>query len=230
MKFTTFVASPPGPDRQAFRAWFVDEYAPALVRGASTICGGVIRRAVHMPAGMDDAWRMEPGADFLDFDLVMETWFPSEEDFRREVLPLEDELRTRSGRYASYEIRPRLQKDPRICEAGQTGIRPEITLVLLATWASGVSAEDADRKWERHSPIALRQHPVLTKYEQNLVTRVISRSSDTPAIDAYADFSFQTIADIENGMKPSAEEFEDMSRFVARIFPLFLGDAEPIHA
>jgi hypothetical protein len=228
LKFVTFACAPEGQGREAFQKWFVEDHLPALVIAAPALRGGLIRRRIEPPdASILAAPPVDPVRDIAPYDIVMETWLPSAEDFRREVRPLERRLRAVNSRYVSYSVLPRLQKDPRIAEAGSAGKRPEVTCIASVKWLPGVSAEVASQHFLEHTAVALRTQPILTKYEQNIVTEVISWSPQTPAIDAYSDFSFKTIADMVSRFLVTEEEKQDVANFVGLFQAAFLRDAEP---
>jgi len=224
MKFVTFVSRPAGLSRSEFQTWFTDVYAPDI-GGLAGIRGCLVRETHGSPDPADEAEAERPVNNFEPYDIVMETWFSSTEDFRREARPLEVRLREKSCRYISYRVTPRLQKDPRIAEAGSRGARPEVTVIFSFTWASGLSAEQGARYWDEHTAIALRAQPAMTKYEQNLVEEVISWTAGTRAIDAYGDFSFRTMHDLMTKFIAADEEIQDAVRWNGKYQVAFLGDA-----
>jgi hypothetical protein len=125
-------------------------------------------------------------------------------------------------------VLPRLQKDPRIAEAGPSGKRPEITFIIGMKWRSDVTAAYGQSEWHEHTAIALRAQPALTKYEQNVVTEVISWTPGTPVMDAFGDFSFRTVSDLVNKFIVTEEEVTDMTTCAGGFHTAYLGDAEPI--
>jgi hypothetical protein len=227
MKFVTFVQTPERLEREQFQRWFAQEHLPALLKASPSLRGCVIRRRVEPPDGI--ATMLLPTADsakaFLSYDIVQETWFPSSEDFRREVLPVEKRFRMIGSRHSSYSVMPSLQKDPRIAEAGPRGKRPEVTFIALMKWAAGVTPEAAQQQYRDHIPIALRNQPALTKYEQHIVVESISRTPGTPTFDAFGDFSIRTMQEMARWL-PTEEENVDVSEFVGQFHVTFLSDAE----
>jgi hypothetical protein len=231
MKIVTFASAPTDQPREAFQTWFQQNHVPALIEAAPSLCGGLVRRVIEPPdPSILAAPAPDPRTEMAPYDLVMELWLPTAEDFRREVRPLEQRLRAAGSRYISYAIEPRLQKDPRIFEAGRMGRRPEVTCIAAVKWLAGVSAEVAERHYREHLPVALRTQPVLTKYEQNLVREVISWTPGTPSIDAYSDFSFNSIREMTSRFLVTEEEMQDAASFVGVFQAAFLGDAEPFPA
>jgi hypothetical protein len=229
MKFVTFLRAPEGQPREAFQDWCAREHLPAVKDRAPSFRGGVARRKTPPPPmpkaeGGEAPFDVDPG---LSYDMLLELWLPSSEDFRREVLPCEQPLRERGCRFASYAILPRLQKDPRVAEAGAAGRRPELTYVLAMRWLPNVTREFASQEWADHSAIALRCQPRMSRYEQNLVIETISWTRDVSLIDAYADFSFPTVDDFVSGFVVTEEELQDMSGLVGSFDAAFLSDAEP---
>ena len=228
MKFVTFISAPPDQTRPAFQDWCVERYLAELREHAPSLRGGVVRRKMDPPhAVVNSPPPFKQTSDITSYDIVLEVWLPSSEDFRREILPSHNKLREVGSRYISYAVSPRLQKDPRAAESGKLGRRPEMTYLISIKWLSTVTAEQAGREWAEHAAIALRAQPILTKYEQNIVTEVISWTSGTSPIDAFADFSFGTVSDFVTGFHVTREELQDMSNLVGASNATFLDDAEP---
>lgn len=229
MKFATFAAAPAGQDRKTFQDWFGREYIPAVVANAPTLRGGVWRRRVDAPKG---AFSLDAAAEatcgIAPYDVVMELWFSSLEDYRREVRPVEQRLHDIKSTFSSYSVLPRIQKDPRIAEAGSKGKRPEITFIMGMGWKPNVMAAYGQSEWHEHTAIALRAQPALTKYEQNVVTEVISWTPGTPTMEAFGDFSIRTVSDLVNKFIVTEEEVTDMSTCAGAFHVAYLGDAEPI--
>jgi hypothetical protein len=228
MKFAIFIDAPEPQNRAPFLDWFSREYLPGMLSAAPSCCGCVIRREL-VRSSMPD-WAAAPtdkGQKLAPSDVVLELWFPSTEDFRREILTSEKRLRKAGAHFLSLCVVPRLQKDPRFAEAGPHGARPGVTLVAPIKWRTDVTAEFGAARWQQHTAIALRSQPVLTKYEQNVVKEVISWTSGTPAIDAYADFSFASLDDMVSRFIFTEEEGQDISNFVGSFQAVLYGDAEP---
>jgi hypothetical protein len=225
MKLVTYISAPEGQSRDAFQAWFKDKYLPGLIKGAPSLCNGVFRRRIDAPPAFNfDAHITE----IAQCDVLLELWFPSTEDFRREVLPIEQQLKKAGCKVISYAIYPRLVKDARATEAGPNGRRPKVTLVGSIKWLAGVPTQVARDHYEVHASIALRTQPVLTKYEQNIVMEVVSKSPGTSAIDAYSDFSFASIEDMTKRFVTTEEELTDIADFLGSALVTFFGDAEPV--
>jgi len=228
MKFVSFVTAPEGHNQREFVEWFINEHVPAILEGAATLRGGVTRRRIEPPAHIQLPMSPVTRDEIMPCDILMELWFSSCEDFRREIIPIERRLRAERASFISYRVTPRLQKDPRIVEAGATGSRPEITFIGSLKWLPGISPAFAADEWDEHTAIALRVQPTMTKYEQNLVREVISRSPGMPPIDAYADFSFNKVADFVSSFAYTEEEAQDVSTFRHRTLVTFFEDAEPM--
>lgn len=225
MKFMTLIKAPADQTRAAFQSWFASSFVPRLSAEAPNIRGGVFRDVIDSPGTPMDRISAIPDPDFGDYDILLETWFSSTEDFRREILPL---LKDLSTRHISCLVTPRPQLDPRITESGAAGKRPEITVVCVIKWRDDRSPRQASQAWLRHAAIALRAQRAITKYEQNVVDEVISWGSGAEAIDALADFSFATVADCQAGFVATPEERQDTAGFVRAGRFLYLGDARPI--
>jgi hypothetical protein len=226
MKFVTFAAAPPGQNFKEFQEWFAVEYAPGMVKALS-LRGCIMRRRLDLPGFAPfENYNLDPEKDMAPFDVVMESWFPAPDDFRREIMPLEQKLKEAGSRHITYSVTARLQKDPRLAEAGRFGGRPEVTFIGAIKWLDGMSAAEADEHWLGHVPVALRTQPLLTKYEQNVVNDVISWTPQTPAIHGYADCSIRTLEDLTKRFSATDEEKQDASRFVGKFHATYLGDAE----
>jgi hypothetical protein len=229
MKLVTFATAPVGQARETFQRWFAEEYVRSVRKGAPSLCGGVIRRKAEIGNALSfEIPPTDPITGIAPCDVMMELWFPASEDFRREVIPLEERLTTIGSRFISYAVSPRLQKDPRIVEAGPGGTRPALTFVIAVRWLPNITAEFADREWQEHAAVALRTQPAMTKYEQNTVLEVISYTPGTPAINIYADFSFKTAEEMAKGFVFTREEQQDTATFCGMALPQRFGDAEPI--
>lgn len=226
MKFATFLEAPVGRARSDFQNWFEVDFVPRMVSAAPTMRGCVYRRVRESPGTpIDEISHTAP--DFGSFDVLMESWFSSPEDFRREILPTLHTLGDISARNISYRVTPRLQMDPRTSESGPTGRRPEITVVCSMKWADAVTQTEASAAWGRHAGIALRCQTAISKYEQNIVDEVMCWTPGVRPIDAYADFSFSTIAECQKGFRATPEERQDTSGFVQAGRFSYLDDARP---
>lgn len=226
MKFATFIEAPQG-GVDATQGWVKEIYAPLIVEQAPTLRGCVYRFGQPSPGTPFDAFAEHLDPDFGKLDVLIESWFSSAEDFRREIIPLEARLNDRSLRYASYHVTPRLQLDPRIAEAGPEGRRPGMTTVCAIRWKDGMPAQKASAYWARHAGIALREQKAITKYEQNVVEEVISWSNGVVPMDAFADFSHPTVEACRDGLVATREEMQDTSGFVGAGRFSYLGDAQP---
>lgn len=224
MKFASFIEAK-GADIQDSREWVAQTYIPSLKANASSLRGAVYRLSRPSPGTFFDQFDDNLDANFGRFDVLIESWFSSTEDFRREVLPLETQLAREGLRYASYHVVPRLMLDPRIAEAGPSGARPEITSVCAIRWNPAISKSEVSRLYERHAAIALRAQNAVTKYEQNMVEEVMSWSDGVVWMDAYADFSHATVEACRTGLLASREEQQDTSKYVAAGRFSYLGDA-----
>lgn len=228
MKFVTFAGRPENQDRKTFQDWIIKDYLPGVRAKTPTLRGGVVRRRIDAPKGafaLDAA--AEKACGIQPYDVIIEYWMSTAEDFRREVRPQEQRLRDLGAKFVSYFVVPRLQKDPRMAEAGATGKRPEITLVMPMTWKAGVTREFGEHEYNEHAAIALRAQPYMTKYEQNLVKEVISWTPDTPAFEAFGDFTYRTVSDLVNKFIVTEEEVTDMSTCAGAFHVGYFGDAEP---
>lgn len=225
MKFATFIEAPSG-EAQATQRWIAENFIPLLVAKTPTLRGCVYRFAQPSPGTPFDAFAEHLDPNFGKLDVLIESWFSTAEDFRREILPLQNHFTDRGLRHASYHVTPRLQLDPRIAEAGPGGKRPGITTVCAIRWKSGLSAEKASALWARHAGIALRAQTAITKYEQNVVEEVISWSNGVVPLDAFADFSHPSVEACRDGLVATREEMQDTSGFVEAGRFSYLGDAQ----
>jgi len=226
MKFATFIEAPEG-EREAIGQWIAHDYVPRLVTEASTLRGCVYRIGRPSPGTFFDAHAAALDPNFGKLDVLVECWFSSTEDFRREALPLRQLLDEHKLRHASYLVTPRLQLDPRIAEAGPLGVRPGITTVCAIRWKQGIPADKAAQFYARHAAIALRAQTAITKYEQNIVEEAICWTDGVIPIDAYADFSHPTVDACRTGLLATREEMQDTSGFIAAGRFSYLGDAQP---
>jgi hypothetical protein len=224
MKFVTFVRRPAAQPQQQFQQWFSANYAPAIAR-LPCIRGCLVRDTQKLPGEAGDLEDTKGNHVPDGYDVVLETWFSSSEDFRREARPRERLLQEMSAEYISYRVTPRLQKDPRIAEAGPGGSRPELTAIFTFCWKPGLDAEKGAEYWKEHTAIALRVQPVMTKYEQNLVDEVMSWTSGERPADAYGDFSFRTVQDMLQKFSVMEEEIQDSTRWIGTYQPMYLSDA-----
>lgn len=227
MKFASFLKGPPDQSRDVFQAWVRSDYRAALMRAAPTLRGCVSRDVRDVLGTPIDAIT-SPHDMFGTFDVLIESWFSSVEDFRREILPAEERLRSIGAGVASYHVNPRLELDPRISEAGSTGRRPEVTMICALSWNSGMDGARAAELWARHAGVALRAQPAVTKYEQNVVIEAISWTDGFELFDAFADFSAARIAHCRRALALSLEEAQDSQRFAAKGCFSYLDDAEPV--
>jgi hypothetical protein len=227
MKFATFIEAPAEQSRDDFQNWLSADFLQRLAASAPTIRGCVQRTVRESPGTPFDALP-STDPDFGSFDVLVESWFSSVEDFRREVIPVLEPLEATSARHISYLVTPRLQLDPRISESGPDGRRPEITAVCSIRWKDGVAPARASALYDRHATIALRCQPAITKYEQNIVEEVLCWSPGITPVDAYADFSFRTVEDCRLGFRATREERQDTSGFVRTGRFAYLDDARPI--
>lgn len=227
MKFATFIEARDA-DPQVSCDWVAQTYLPSLQANASSLRGAVYRLSRPSPGTLFDQFDDSIDANFGCFDVLIESWFSSAEDFRREVLPLERQLAHKGLRYASYHVVPRLMLDPRIAEAGPNGARPEITSVCAIRWNPAIPKKDVSRRYERHAAIALRAQTAVTKYEQNIVEEVMSWSEGVVPMDAYADFSHATVDACRTGLRASREEQQDTSKYVNVGRFSYCGDALPL--
>lgn len=228
VKIATFIEAA-ADDVETLKQWISEHYIGLVCKNAPNMRGCVYRLCQESPGTPFDLFAEKLDPNFGKFQVLIESWFSSAEDFRREVLPLETQLHDRNLRYASYLVRPRLQLDPRIAEAGPAGRRPGLTSVCAIQWKSGMAPEKAAALWERHAAIALRQQKAITKYEQNVVEEVISWSRGIIPIDAFADFSHPTIQACKDGLVATREEMLDTSGFVGAGRFAYLGDAISPH-
>lgn len=226
MKFATFIEAPAG-EGDALRQWIADDYIRQIAAAAPTLRGCVYRLGRPSPGTFFDARESSIDPNFGKLDVLIESWFSSTEDFRREMLPLEAQFAGRNLRHASYHVIPRLQLDPRIAEAGPGGVRPGITTLCAIRWKEGLPVEQAWARYDRHAAIALRAQTAITKYEQNLVAEVISWSNGIVPMDVYADFSHPSVEACSKGLFATAEETRDTSGYISAGRFSYLGDALP---
>lgn len=227
MKFATFIEAPIGQELDT-QDWIARHYAPHIAAKAPNLRGCVYRLCRPSPGTFFDAFDPLIDPNFGKFTALIESWFSSAEDFRREMLPLHGEFEGRKLRHASYHVTPRLQLDPRIAEAGAKGARPEITSLCAIAWKEGIPAAEASARYDRHAAIALRAQSAITKYEQNIVEEVTSWSDGVIPIDAYADFSHPTVEACKNGLRATREEMQDTSGYIRAGRFSYMGDAQPI--
>lgn len=223
MKFATFLVAPTLSARGAFQQWFTDGFLPRLRIHAPTLRGHVHRLAVDSPGTAFDA---PEHAGTSICDVLLESWFSSAEDFRREVLPLQALAEAQGGRCISYHVTPRIQLDGRVAEAGPEGRRPEITAVCAIGWKKGIAKAEASQRYDRHAAIALRCQQTMTRYEQNIVEEVLGWTPGMEPIDAFADFSFRTVEDCRRGLFAQPEELQDTSGYIGAGRFFYLGDAQ----
>jgi hypothetical protein len=223
MKFITVLVAPSLPQRDAFQQWFVETFLPRLRADAPTLCGHVHRLAVDSPGTFFDA---PEHAGTSICDVLLETWFSSAEDFRREVLPLHALAEAAGGRCISYHVTPRIQLDGRVAEAGPQGQPPEITAICAIGWKKGIGKAEASERYNRHAAIALRCQKTMTRYEQNIVEEVLGWSQGMEPVDALADFSFRTVEDCRTGLFAMPEELQDTSGYIGAGRFFYMGDAQ----
>ena len=227
MKFTTFLKPPQGLGRNDFYGWFKQTYVRNLVNRGSEIRRAVYRCEVDAP-DFDDTQGLPRRPATNGISVVVELWLPTADHFADVMSSSLGPLSELGGEYASYHVRPRLQADPRVAEAGANGSRPEVTMIACVQWRRDISADQASAIWDDHASIALSKQPALTKYEQNIVERVMGTNSLLPPIDAYGDFSLRTISDAVSRFIPTPEERQDGARFIETATFSYFGDAEPV--
>jgi hypothetical protein len=226
MKFATFIAAPAEQTCSEFQKWFAIDFLPRLVEAAPTMRGCVYRQVRDSPGTpVDKISRVD--SEFGSFDILMESWFSSAEDFRRDAIPILYSLKDISARHISYRVTSRLQMDPRVSEAGSSGRRPAITVICSMQWADTVTPAEAAALWDRHAGIALRCQTSITKYEQNIVDEVMCWTPGIKPVDAFADFSFRAVTDCQQGFRSTPEERQDVSGFVQAGRFSYLDDARP---
>lgn len=222
MKFATFLVAPEPAIRATFQARFEQDLLPALRSGAPTLRGHVYRLACDSPGTAFDTPETT-GSSICD--VLLESWFSSAEDFRREALPLHALAERHGARCISYHVTPRLQLDGRIAEAGPEGRRPEITAVCAIGWKKGIGRAEASARYDRHAALALRCQKTMTRYEQNIVEEVLGWTAGVEPVDAFADFSFRTVEDCRKGLFATSEEMQDTSGYIGAGRFFYLGDA-----
>lgn len=223
MKFITVLVARSFAGRAAFQQRFVNEFLPRLKSDAPTLRGHVYRLAVDSPGTFFDAPEHEGNSIC---DVLLETWFSSAEDFRREVLPLHALAEAAGGRCISYHVTPRIQLDARVAEAGPGGARPEITAICAIGWKKGMGRAEAGERYNRHAAIALRCQQTMTRYEQNIVEEVLGWTPGMEPVDAFADFSFRTVEDCRKGLFAMPEELQDTSGYIGAGRFFYMGDAQ----
>ena len=231
MKFASLVAKPDSMSNDEFASWFLGQHLPKFRESATMFQGCVVRTRTDPLGGQGLSglgWTgpIPDPSEIGACDIVMETWLPSGEDFRREIMPGEERLREVGASFASYAVAPYLQKDPRLAEAGAAGRRPEVTFISTVKWQKGIDPEFAVGEWAQHTAIALRRQPILTKYEQNIVSEIMSWTHGYPIIDAYGDFAFDKKDDLVSKFRVSNEEIQDAGQFVGLSEVTFFGDAQ----
>ena len=227
MKFATFIKAAEG-ETEAGQTWIKSTYLPQIRAAAPNLRGCVYRLCRPSPDTYFDAFADRVNPAFGRFDVLLETWFSSAEDFRREMIPLESQLTEHGMTYDSYHVVPRLILDPRITEAGAGGVRPEITSICTNRWKRDVPKEEASRRYLGHAAFALRNQKAITKYEQNIVEERISWSEGVLPMDAYADFSHPTVETCRTGLAASLEETQDSIGYTHTGRFSYLGDAQPL--
>ncbi len=223
MKFVTVLVAGSLAGRSAFQQRFIEEFLPSLKSDAPTLRGHVYRLAVDSPGTFFDAPEHK-GTSICD--VLLETWFSSAEDFRREVLPLHAIVEAAGGRCISYHVTPRIQLDGRVAEAGPRGARPQITAICAIGWKKGIGRAEASERYNRHAAIALRCQQTMTRYEQNIVEEVLGWSEGMEPVDALADFSFCTAEDCRSGLFAMPEELQDTSGYIGAGRFFYMGDAQ----
>lgn len=228
MKFATFVERPNGMSEAAFRSWFTENYLHAFKAVTPNLRGALLRFAKDFGSMPLDSAAKPGDSEFLAVGAILETWFSSDEDFRREALTIERHFDVAECRYFSCAVTPRLQKDARISEAGSEGRRPEVTAIVSLLWKDAIAAGTASEHYDRHAAIALRAQKGWTKYEQNLVHDVISCSRGVHPVDAYADLSFPDAETVRQTFVVTQEEVHDTSAFIKRARCSYFPDAQPV--
>ena len=81
---------------------------------------------------------------------------------------------------------------------------PGFTMVSPVFRSAGISHDAFDRHWlERHGPLALRHHPGMSGYEQQVIDRV--RTPGASEFDGVALLAFRTVEDYRERMFVSDE-------------------------
>ena len=68
---------------------------------------------------------------------------------------------------------------------------------------------------DTHAAIALRNQPVLVKYEQNIVAKVMTFRPWASAIDAYGALSFRAVRDLVTGFVAGKEKRQNSCNVAA---------------
>jgi hypothetical protein len=107
MKFATFIECGVQSGIDSRTDWFSGVYLPALRESGPTLRGAVwrsVQTLADMPLKGSHA---EDGLG-VDYDILLETWFSSDEDFRREARAVEHLIAETGGRFISYRVTPNL--------------------------------------------------------------------------------------------------------------------------
>ena len=113
-------------------------------------------------------------------------------------------------------LRSRWPKPPAVGHAPQhTGAG--VVMVSAMHRAADITHEQFDHHWrERHAPLALRHHPGMAAYQQNVVEQVLTQN--TPAWDGVAVLYFDSPDDLANRLYNDEEGqrviMQDVARFV----------------
>jgi uncharacterized protein (TIGR02118 family) len=161
----------------------------------------------------------------LPLDSIGELSFATLDDYRARLFDSPEGQRVIAadvagflGAASAYATTERVQKAA--TSSVPLGQRtPGVKLYCPLTRRAGMShVQFVDHWLTRHVPLALRHHPGLTRYVNNVVDQ--SLSPDAPAWDGFAELHLATSGDWHNGLfdSPAGERIvrDDIVRFIGR--------------
>lgn len=160
-----------------------------------------------------------------ELDSIGELTFPSLEDFRTRLYDSDEGRRIIerdvAGFIASataYAVSEHIQKDI-IAPLALGQATPGTKLFCPLLRRADLSHEEFVAHWlGTHVPLALRHHPGMTRYKNNIVDRLLS--PDGPRWDGFAEIQLGVVGDWHHGLFDNAEGErivrDDITRFIGR--------------
>lgn len=188
-------------------------HVPLALRHHPTMTKYVVNIVEDSPAGE------------VRLDSIGELTFSSLEDFRAHLYDsdegrriIERDVAGFLGTANAYAVTEHVQKD--ILPASPIGARtPGVKLFCPLIRRADLShAQFVDHWLRNHVPLALRHHPGMTRYKNNVVD--VALSPDAPPWDGFAAIHLGVAGDWHHGLFDSAEGErvvrDDIARFIGR--------------
>jgi hypothetical protein len=205
MKTIAFVRAPEGGDPEAYKRWYLEEFAPSLLEGPAKLNGltvNVVREAEALYEGA--------GAPPV-CDIFAEFW--SEQPLAAgDIAPPE-------GSQQAFCVDEHVEK----AELERTpGAVPGIRLFSPLAPVEGATPAESVRYWDEHVPLALRVHVGMNRYVRDII--VAPFNGGIADIFGVASLHFPSDEAIREKFFDSPDSIPvhaaDLARFVGAVVPM----------